>query len=41
MDLNVKQKQNMALNAKLKLITMSVKLRKMTPSVIDEKIWWL
>ena len=34
-------KQNTTLNAKPKLITMSVKLRKMTPSVIDEKIWWL
>ena len=40
-DLNAKQKQNTALNTKLKLITMSVKLRKITPSVIDEKTWWL
>ena len=30
-----------ALDAKLKLVTMSVRLRKMTLSVVNEKTWWL
>ena len=30
-----------ALNTKLKLIAIRVKLRKMTLSVINEKTWWL